>query len=81
MCKSTGISIDIALMSRSVCSEELRKVHKLIFNEKASNDDKIAAHQTLLVWKARRCDETPSGVLCTLALLDVHLKVKILVNY
>ena len=57
-------------------SEELRKCYKLIYGAKATIADKTQAHQILQVWKARRCDESLAGVLCSLSLLDVYLKVR-----
>jgi Las1-like len=56
--------------------DELRKVYRLIYGEKATADDKTQAHQILQMWKVRRSQETLTGVLCTLSLLDVHLKVR-----
>ena len=54
--------------------QELSKVYELIFNDNSTVEDKTAAYLTLQTWKTRRADETLNGILCTLSLLDVHLK-------
>lgn len=56
------------------CSEELREIYHQIFDLSSTIEDKHKALSTLQSWKVRRSHETLTGVLCTLSLLDVHLK-------
>lgn len=56
--------------------DELRKVYNLIYGVNATADDKAQAHLILQTWKIRRGQETLTGILCTLSLLDVHVKVR-----
>lgn len=64
------------MFSRAILSfrEELRKVYNLIYGVNTTAEKKRQAHVILQTWKARRSQETLNGVLCTLALLDVHVK-------
>lgn len=55
-------------------SEELHEVHKNIFNETSSVEDKQKGLSKLRTWKLRTGQDTQSGILCTLILLEVHLK-------
>lgn len=55
-------------------SGELKTVYHQIFGQNSTVDDKRNAYQTLQTWKVRRSQETMTGVLCTLTLLDIHLK-------
>lgn len=55
-------------------SDELKTVYRLIFDEKATTEDKKSAYLVLQSWKVRRSQETLTGILCTLSLLDVHIK-------
>lgn len=53
---------------------ELHNVHRMIFDKNSSLADKHRAYLILQSWKVRRSQETLTGILCTLSLLDVHLK-------
>lgn len=46
----------------------------MIFDKNATVSEKHQAFLILQLWKARRSQETLTGVLCTLSLLDVYLK-------
>lgn len=54
-------------------SEEFLKVKQMIFDENSIENLKSAL-DTLKIWKIRRSQDTPLGVLCTLILLDVQYK-------
>lgn len=46
----------------------------MIFDDNSTIENKKQAFLILQSWKVRRSQETLTGVLCTLSLLDVHLK-------
>lgn len=55
---------------------EFKQVYELIFGNDSTDDDKVKAFRILQTWKIRRAQETPTGVLCTLTLLNVLIKDK-----
>lgn len=46
----------------------------MLFNEDISIDGKEEALKLLQIWRVRRAQDTPLGVLCTFILLDVQMK-------
>lgn len=46
----------------------------MIFDENTTIENKKKAYLALQSWKVRRSQETLTGILCTLSLLDVHIK-------
>lgn len=63
----------IALLFTS-SSDELHKIYKMIFDSKSTIEEMNQAYLILQSWKVRRSHETLNGIMCTLSLLDVHLK-------
>lgn len=57
-----------------IFSNELLDVYKDIFHEKSTIDDKIRAFAKLKLWKLKTGQDTQAGILCTLIILDVHIK-------
>lgn len=55
-------------------SDELKEVYKNIFAENSTIEDKKKAHTKLQVWKIRTGQDTQAGILCTLIILNVHIK-------
>lgn len=49
-------------------------MHKNIFNETSRIEDKQKGLKKLQTWKLRTGQDTQSGILCTLILLEVHMK-------
>lgn len=50
------------------------EVYELIFGAGSTKEDRQKALQKLFVWKIRRCQETPTSVLSTIAVLEVQVK-------
>lgn len=46
----------------------------MIFDTNSTTEQMNQAYLTLQSWKVRRSNETLNGIMCTLSLLDVHLK-------
>lgn len=61
-------------ISQHYFSDELLDVYKNIFDAKSTIDDKEHAHSKLKTWKIRTGQDTQAGILCTLIILDVHIK-------
>lgn len=61
------------LIEKTCFSAEFSEAKNLIFGENATKESKQKGLQMMLIWEARRGQETPLGVFCTITLLKPHM--------